>query len=315
MDDKLHFLKGWFKDTLQDAPTQSIALLRLDGDLYESTMDTLMALYDRVSDGGVVIVDDYGALEVCRQAVADFFTARGEPLPQLHEIDWTGAYFLKPSTAESAQLKRSFTTAFTAPMLDGYQSGVMSYTYRGTRCLKSPIDIALYMKLLWDLKPNLVLEIGSHSGGSALLLADLVTSFGLNTSVVSIDLEVPKAIDDDRIRFLQGDIQGLEDLVEKYDLSKYPHPWFITEDSAHSYSGCMTALQVLSEHMHPGDIIAIEDGVLEDLGMSDKYQGGPNRAIATYMTRNPGQFRIMTELCDMFGPNATYNPNGYLCKL
>ncbi|PCJ07320.1 MAG: hypothetical protein COB16_11580 [Rhodobacteraceae bacterium] len=210
---------------------------------------------------------------------------------------------------------RSFTTAFTAPMLDGYQSGVMSYTYRGIRCLKSPIDIALYMKLLWDLKPGLVLEIGSHSGGSALLLADLVAGFGLDTPVVSIDLEIPKDVQDDRIRFLQGDVLDLGNLFEKYDLAQYPHPWFITEDSAHSYTGCMTALQVLAEHMQPGDILAVEDGVLDDLGLSDKYDGGPNRAITDYLSAHPDQFRIMTELCDMFGPNATYNPNGYLCKL
>jgi len=210
---------------------------------------------------------------------------------------------------------RSFTTAFTAPMLKGYQSGVMAYTYRGIRCLKSPIDIALYMKLLWDLKPGLVLEIGSHSGGSALLVSDLLRGFGLETPVVSIDLETPKGIQDDRIRFLQGDVLDLGALFEKYNLSQYPHPWFITEDSAHSYAGCMTALQVLSKHMHPGDILAVEDGVLDDLGLTEEYDGGPNRAITDYLSDHPGQFRIMTELCDMFGQNATYNPNGYLCKL
>lgn len=96
LDDNVVFLKGWFRDTLRDAPTESIALLRMDGDLYESTMDTLDALYDRVSPGGIVIVDDYGALAACRQAVEDFFNGRKEAIPQLHRIDWTGAYFLKP---------------------------------------------------------------------------------------------------------------------------------------------------------------------------------------------------------------------------
>ena len=97
LDGGVHFLKGWFKDTLNDAPSQQIALLRMDGDLYESTMDTLQALYDRVSPGGVVIVDDYGALEVCRRALDDFFAARGEALPPVTPIDWTGVYFIKPN--------------------------------------------------------------------------------------------------------------------------------------------------------------------------------------------------------------------------
>ncbi|PIL22215.1 hypothetical protein P775_00380 [Puniceibacterium antarcticum] len=95
-DHKQVFLKGWFRDTLTNAPTLQIALLRLDGDLYESTMDTLQALYDRVSPGGIVIVDDYGALPMCRQAVEDFFAFRGEAVPPLTHVDWTGAFFVKP---------------------------------------------------------------------------------------------------------------------------------------------------------------------------------------------------------------------------
>ncbi len=90
------FLKGWFRDTLKEAPTRKIALLRLDGDLYESTMDALDALYDRVSPGGVVIIDDYGALDACRMAGGDFFAAREEPVPSLTKIDWTGSFFVKP---------------------------------------------------------------------------------------------------------------------------------------------------------------------------------------------------------------------------
>jgi hypothetical protein len=88
------YLKGWFKDVLPTAPIGKIALLRLDGDLYESTMDTLTALYDKVVPGGVVIIDDYG-LAMCRTAVADFFKARGEALPKMEEIDWTGVLFKK----------------------------------------------------------------------------------------------------------------------------------------------------------------------------------------------------------------------------
>lgn len=88
------FLKGWFKETLPRAPVEQIALLRLDGDLYESTMDTLNALYDKVAPGGIVIVDDY-SIDACRKAVADFFDARGLAFPQMFEIDWTGVWFRK----------------------------------------------------------------------------------------------------------------------------------------------------------------------------------------------------------------------------
>lgn len=210
---------------------------------------------------------------------------------------------------------RSFQTAFPPPLLETYQKGVMAYTYKGVRCLKSPVDMALYMKLLWDLKPNLVLEIGSHSGGSALLLADLLSCFGLETPVISIDLKIPEGVQDDRVRFLEGNIEQLEEVIAVHDLARYSHPWFVTEDSAHSYSGCMTALRVFRDLMKPGDVLAVEDGILDELGLSARYDGGPNRAIADFLEAHPDEFRIMTELCDAFGPNLTYNPNGYLCKL
>ncbi len=90
LDDRVRFLEGWFKDTLAPAPIEKIAVLRLDGDLYESTMQTLTALYDRVSVGGYVIVDDYGVLPVCREAVEEFREARGITDP-IEIIDWTGA--------------------------------------------------------------------------------------------------------------------------------------------------------------------------------------------------------------------------------
>src|ERR1700761_2021201 len=76
LDDRVRFLPGWFKDTLNDAPIDRIAVLRLDGDLYESTIQALDALYPRLSPGGFCIIDDY-ALPGCRQAVADYRSRHG----------------------------------------------------------------------------------------------------------------------------------------------------------------------------------------------------------------------------------------------
>lgn len=73
LDDRVRFLVGWFADTLPNAPIERLAILRLDGDLYESTMDALV-LYDKLSRGGYVIVDDYN-IGACRAAITDF---RGE---------------------------------------------------------------------------------------------------------------------------------------------------------------------------------------------------------------------------------------------
>jgi hypothetical protein len=74
LDDQVCFLKGWFKDTLPSAKISKIALMRLDGDYYESTHDALVHLYPKLSLGGYVIIDDYGedTWTYCRRAVDDY---------------------------------------------------------------------------------------------------------------------------------------------------------------------------------------------------------------------------------------------------
>ena len=71
LDSRVVFLEGWFRDTLQYTPTSALAILRLDGDMYESTYQALDALYPNVSPGGFVIIDDY-FLQPCRAAITDY---------------------------------------------------------------------------------------------------------------------------------------------------------------------------------------------------------------------------------------------------
>lgn len=92
LDSQVRFLEGWFRDTLPSAPIERLAVLRLDGDMYESTMEALDALYPRLSVGGYVIVDDYGAIEQCRRAIHDFRDRNGIDDP-MREVDWTGVYW------------------------------------------------------------------------------------------------------------------------------------------------------------------------------------------------------------------------------
>jgi O-methyltransferase len=94
LDGRVRFLPGWFKDTLHDAPIDRIAVLRLDGDLYESTIQSLDALYPRLSPGGFCVIDDYHALEACRQAVADYRAKHGVSA-EIVEIDGTGVFWRK----------------------------------------------------------------------------------------------------------------------------------------------------------------------------------------------------------------------------
>lgn len=92
LDEQVRFLKGWFRDTLPTAPIERLAVLRLDGDMYESTADALTSLYPKLSPGGYLIVDDYGAVGACRQAVEDY-RAANHITEEIRPIDWTGVYW------------------------------------------------------------------------------------------------------------------------------------------------------------------------------------------------------------------------------
>ena len=94
LDDQVRFLPGWFKDTLQDAPIEQIAVLRLDGDLYESTIQALDALYPRLSPGGFCVVDDYQAVKACEQAVTDY-RAKHAITAEIVDIDGSGVLWRK----------------------------------------------------------------------------------------------------------------------------------------------------------------------------------------------------------------------------
>lgn len=94
LDDQVRFLKGWFNQTLPTAPLEKLAVIRLDGDMYESTMDALVSLYPKLSVGGYVIVDDYSneGTPACRQAVDDYRKLHSIT-DEIVRVDWTGVYW------------------------------------------------------------------------------------------------------------------------------------------------------------------------------------------------------------------------------
>jgi O-methyltransferase len=93
LDEQVVFLPGRFEATLPGAPIEKLAVLRLDGDMYSSTICSLQHLYPKLSSGGYCIIDDY-ALSACKQAVDDYRRQNNITAP-LMAIDWTGHYWRK----------------------------------------------------------------------------------------------------------------------------------------------------------------------------------------------------------------------------
>lgn len=92
LDDQVEFLHGWFNETLPTVSDKQWAVIRIDADMYGSTIEALRNLYPRLSPGGFLIVDDYASIEPARRAVDDYRRERGIQEP-LQQIDWTGIYW------------------------------------------------------------------------------------------------------------------------------------------------------------------------------------------------------------------------------
>lgn len=187
----------------------------------------------------------------------------------------------------------------------------MRYTYKGLPCYKNPLDLALYLKLLFEQKPGTLVEVGSAAGGSALWLADQLRAFGLTSDVLSVDVTPPSGVDDPQIAFLAGDIHDLSATRLPELLDRCKRPLLVIEDGPHSYEGCLAALEFFHSWLAGGEYIVIEDGILLDLGY-EQHDNGPNRAISAFLKRHAGDYVIDYGYCDYYGPNFTWNTNGYL---
>jgi O-methyltransferase len=93
LDEQVRFVEGWFRDTLPNLRDARSSVVHIDADMYGSTMEALVNLYDGLSPGGFLIVDDF-ALSPCREAVEDFRRDRGIEEP-VERIDWTGVFWRK----------------------------------------------------------------------------------------------------------------------------------------------------------------------------------------------------------------------------
>jgi O-methyltransferase len=96
LDDQVQFVAGWFKETMPALAGRRWALIRLDSDMYSSTMEALSALYPGLERGGFLVVDDYGAVASARRAVNDFRHAQGIEDP-LQTVDASGVYWRRTS--------------------------------------------------------------------------------------------------------------------------------------------------------------------------------------------------------------------------
>ena len=196
--------------------------------------------------------------------------------------------------------------------LKDIEAGHFHVTYKGIPAIKCPFDYLLYQMLLWQVQPDLVIEIGTNKGGSTLYLADLL---GLNGKgeIHTIDLaeneEEASLLSHPRIRIYKDGFMN----YDTSNLSKY-ETILVIEDGSHSYEDTLAALHKFSPVVSKNSYFIAEDGIVTELGQEKEFNGGPQKAIAEFLKKN-SNFIIDRKWCDFFGPNATFNINGYLKKI
>jgi cephalosporin hydroxylase len=206
---------------------------------------------------------------------------------------------------------RDFATELHETNLHAIQQASHYYRWKDVPLWKNPFDFALYWLLVWKVKPATIVEIGSKFGGSALWLADMLSIYGIAGRVVSVDNAPVTAIADPRIDCLAGDVADLGKTLTDDYLARQPRPWLVIEDSSHLYEHSLAALNFFHSLLKRGDYLIVEDGVVDALGMSAQFNGGPSRAVKEFFAAHPADYELVAGLCDFFGKNVTWNPNGY----
>ncbi len=218
----------------------------------------------------------------------------------------TGTEISRPDPART----RSFDSAISQDLLGTLQAGMLKQSYRGRAIMLNPFDMANMLQLLQQVRPGTVFEIGTAEGGRALWMADTLQALGCQPQIVAVDIIEPRAFDDPRITFFQGDAAKLADLFAPDFLANLPRPWIVIEDAAHFGDLTAAVVQFFDPMLQSGDWLLIEDGIL------NQFTGHSSSAIsdfvAGFLQARGHTYKVATEYCDRFGYNVTSNPNGWL---
>ncbi|MFA5374638.1 MAG: CmcI family methyltransferase [Dehalococcoidia bacterium] len=183
--------------------------------------------------------------------------------------------------------------------------------YFGEKAQKSPIDAWIYQEIIFETKPDVIIEIGNANGGGTLFLAHICDLLGRGR-VIGIDLSHADIAEQvkkhPRITFIQGDACQRFECVEE-QISKDDRV-LVIEDSSHTYDNTLSVLRLYSTLVKPGDYFIVEDSICHH-GLSIGPNPGPYEAIETFINEN-SDFEIDRSRESFL---ITWNPRGYLKRI
>lgn len=222
--------------------------------------------------------------------------------------------------------------------LDKTFDGLGRMLYRGVATQKFPNDYVMYQMIIHEVRPDLIIEIGTMHGGSALYFADLMETMGIEGGEVHT-IDAISVRDRQKSDFITGLVLNIMEDVDHPDIidahpriKQFDKGWenydlancegfkriLVIDDASHIRTQVLGAMEKFKRLISLGSYLIIEDGNAADVCRKPEVlrtlDGGPLMAIHEFLSVND-EFRIDFRWCDMFGINSTFNTYGYLKKV
>jgi cephalosporin hydroxylase len=204
------------------------------------------------------------------------------------------------------QPARSWHTSLPRQSQLMVEAGTHLYHYRSIPFIKNPFDFAIYTMMVWEIKPRTIIEVGSFAGGSALWLGDMLSAYGIDGHIYSIDINKVQNVEHPLVTFMQGNGRDLSATLTESMIADLPRPLLVIEDADHTYDTTLKVLSFFDRYLRPGEYIVVEDCMTCP---------GPRRAIQEFLTSRQSAYGIDQRYCDFYGYNTTWAINGFLRKL
>ena len=198
---------------------------------------------------------------------------------------------------------------YEAPTLPGETQGLHSLTrYHGIETHKCPFDLWIFQEILFDVRPALVIELGTFLGGTTLFLAHQLELLGKG-SVLSVDIRDLPRPEYYRIEYILGGTQSPEVIEHvRQRAGAADGPVVVIHDADHHYDVCLDDLEVYGPLTSPGSYLIVEDTNVNGHPVLTEWGPGPWEAVDAFLAGNP-EFERDPEREKYL---LTYNPGGYL---
>lgn len=180
--------------------------------------------------------------------------------------------------------------------------------WQGHRCLKCPIDLWVYQEIIWELKPDLIIETGTFEGGSAFFLASILDMTG-EGKVITIDVDAKKRPEHPRIEYLTGSSidPDIHHYLNKMQMFKR---CMVILDSDHKAEHVYQELVLFSDLVTPGSYLIVEDTFI-NRPVTPEHGPGPYEAVQDFLAEHPN-FEVDRSRQKHL---LTFNPGGYLRRI